>query len=125
MQAQLEHLNITVPDPKATAAMLAQVFGWQIRWEGVVRGDGYSIHIGSDHSYVALYRPGEAVDPAPDSHGVSGGLNHLGVVVDDVDAVEERVKSLGYEPHSHGDYEPGRRFYFEDEAGLEIEVVQY
>ena len=28
-------------------------------------------------------------------------------------------------PNSHQDYEPGRRFYFEDENGIEIEVISY
>ncbi len=54
-----------------------------------------------------------------------GGLNHWAVVVDDLDAVEERVISEGFTPKSHADYEPGRRFYFYDNDGIEIEVVQY
>ncbi|MFT4811430.1 MAG: hypothetical protein ACI9LX_004807 [Paraglaciecola sp.] len=28
-------------------------------------------------------------------------------------------------PYNHGDYEPGRRFYFNLEEGIEIEVVSY
>ncbi len=125
MQAQLEHLNITVPDPKATAAMLEKVFGWHIRWEGAAMDGGYTIHIGTDRSYVALYRPGTALEPSQSSHVQIGGMNHLGVVVEDIDAVEGHVKSLGYEPHNHADYEPGRRFYFDDENGLVVEAVQY
>ena len=35
------------------------------------------------------------------------------------------VKDAGFEPHSHGDYEPGKRFYFDDENGIEFEVVSY
>ncbi len=125
MQATLEHLNVTVPDPVASAAMLEDIFGWRIRWQGSAKGDGYSVHVGGDDSYVALYAPGPDLQDAADSYTQVGGLNHLGVTVGDLDAVEARVKARGYEAYSHGNYEPGRRFYFRDENGLEIEVVEY
>lgn len=124
----LEHVNITVPDPKITAAMLVDLFGWHIRWEGAsMGGDGYTVHVGSENSYVALYTgPGTQTVPKRDASYVTrGGLNHLGVVVDDLDAVEAKVKALGLTAHSHGDYEPGRRFYFHDPDGVEIEVIMY
>jgi hypothetical protein len=56
---------------------------------------------------------------------MSGHVNHIGIVVDDLDEIERRVKSIGFEPHIHADYEPWRRFYFYDDTGLEIEVVSY
>lgn len=31
MKTFLEHLNVTVPDPKATAQMLVEIFDWHIR----------------------------------------------------------------------------------------------
>jgi hypothetical protein len=31
----------------------------------------------------------------------------------------------GLTPFAHGDYEPGRRFYFFDPNGIEFEVVSY
>ena len=54
-----------------------------------------------------------------------GGLNHIGLVVEDLEAVETSVRAAGYTPHSHADYEPGRRFYFDDDNGIEFEVVAY
>ena len=59
------------------------------------------------------------------SYTTTGGLNHVGIVVDDLDTAEQRVSAAGYEPHSHADYEPGRRFYFHDDDGIEFEVVSY
>lgn len=56
---------------------------------------------------------------------MSGHVNHVGIVVDDLDEIEQRVRSVGFEPHMHANYEPGRRFYFFDDTGLEIEVVSY
>ena len=38
---------------------------------------------------------------------------------------EARVTSAGYAPHSHADYEPGKRFYFDGPDGIEFELVQY
>jgi len=46
-------------------------------------------------------------------------------VVDDLDSVEDRVKAAGFTTGNHGDYEPGRRFYFHDADGIEFEVVSY
>ncbi|KAB2847362.1 MAG: VOC family protein, partial [Sphingopyxis terrae] len=52
-------------------------------------------------------------------------LNHVGIQVDDLDAIEAKVVDAGLRPFNHGDYEPGRRFYFFDPDGIEYEVVSY
>lgn len=46
-------------------------------------------------------------------------------MVDDLDEIERRVVAAGLEPFSHGDYEPGRRFYFFDYDRIEYEIVSY
>lgn len=127
--AYLEHVNITVADPKATAALLAELFGWKIRWEGPsMAGAGYTVHVGSDHSYVAVYSgtdPDQTVPKAEASYATRGAMNHLAVVVEDLDAAQARITARGYQTHSHANYEPGRRFYFHEDNGIEIEVVAY
>ncbi len=123
--AMLEHVNVTVADPAATAGMLCDLFGWKVRWEGDAIMGGHTKHVGDDASYLAIYSPGSPSDGQDNSYGTRGGLNHIGVVVDDLDGVEQKVEALGYTPHNHGDYEPGRRFYFTEENGIEIEVVSY
>ncbi|MFK7938019.1 MAG: VOC family protein [Roseovarius sp.] len=122
---KLEHVNITVPDPNDSAAMLCTLFGWHIRWSGGAKDDGFTVHVGDDDSYLALYAPAKRLDPMNDTYAHVAGLNHVGVVVDDIDAVEARVKRAGFTPHSHGDYEPGLRFYFNGPDGIEFEVVCY
>jgi hypothetical protein len=52
-------------------------------------------------------------------------LNHIGVVVEDLNAAEARVIAAGFMPRSHTDYEPGKRFYFDDHDGIEFEVISY
>ncbi len=120
--AVVEHVNVTVEDAAHTAAMLCKLFDWRVRWQGDALGDGFSIHVGEKDSYLAVYTAGPSATKADRGPGV---LNHIGVVVDDLDMVEGRVKAAGYTPTMHADYEPGRRFYFTEENGIEIEVVSY
>lgn len=121
-QTRLEHVNIRVSDPERTAAFLARLTGWRERWRGPAVDDGWTIHLGSAFDYVALYK-----HPAPLAGKFEKGapLQHIGLVVDDLAAAEDVVIAAGYEPFSHADYEPGRRFYFYDHDGIEWELVCY
>ena len=128
MVAKLEHVNFTVPDPDKTAAWLCKLFDWHVRWSGTAINGGYTVHVGSDDQYLAIYTgPGGAAEqqPAIDSYSVAGGFNHVGIVVDDLDAIEAKVKAMGFKTHSHADYKPGKRFYFHDDDGIEYEMVSY
>ena len=121
---RIEHVNVTVTDPDRAAALMQALFGWRVRWQGPAMSGGRTIHVGSDESYVALYAPREGADAANDF--VKGRpLNHIGVEVEDLDAVEASVTAAGLTPINHADYEPGRRFYFFDPDGIEYEVVSY
>ncbi len=122
---RLEHVNVTVKNPDETAAWLCDVFDWHIRWQGEAIDKGRSIHVGETDSYVAVYAPSTGTEVAKNSYRTRGGLNHIAVVVDDLQAVEERVKAAGFTPGEHYDYEPGRRFYFRDDNNIEFEVVEY
>ena len=122
---RLEHANVTVADARATAEELCRLFDWEIRWEGSAINGGHTVHVGNKDSYVAAYTPPSDTQKAQNSYVTRGGLNHLAVVVDDLEEIERRVSYAGYTPHNHADYEPGRRFYFHDNDGIEIEVVQY
>jgi catechol 2,3-dioxygenase-like lactoylglutathione lyase family enzyme len=123
--ALLEHVNVTVSDPVRTANRLCELFGWHIRWQGTAKYGGKTVHVGTDDAYLAVFAAGSQKVPEAESYYTRGGLNHIGVVVDDLVAVEERVTRAGYTTHSHADYEPGRRFYFDDDDGIEFEVVSY
>ena len=125
MSATLEHANVTVTDPVKTAAWLCDVFDWHIRWQGEAIDSGHSIHVGNATSYLALYNPGKELGTPGSSYATRGGLNHVAVVVDDLDSTETRVRDAGFKPGEHHDYEPGERFYFRDHDGIEFEVVSY
>lgn len=121
---RIEHVNLTVSNPERSAALLSAIFGWRERWRGPAQLGGFTIHLGDKSCYIALYTgpDGEHAD----AHWTKGvPLNHVGVEVDDLAATEARVIAAGLAPFSHGDYEPGQRFYFFDPDGIEWEVISY
>jgi len=123
--ALFEHVNVTVSDPKKTAAMLVALFGWHVRWEGPAKYDGYTVHVGTDERYLALYTLPKQDRPKQESYHRTGAVNHFGILVDDLDSAEKRILDAGYKTHSHQTYDPGSRFYFHDHDGIEWEVVSY
>ena len=121
---RLEHVNVTVTDPERAARLMQDLFGWRIRWQGPARDGGRSTHVGSGEQYLSLYT-GRETPNRPDAFEKGQPLNHIGIEVDDLDAVEARVIAAGLVPFNHDDYDPGRRFYFFDPDGIEYEVVSY
>jgi len=89
--AFLEHANITVTDPERTTDMLCKIFNWDIRWHGPAIDGGSSTHIGGKDSYLAIYAPKVLKEPSDNSYTTPGGLNHVGIVVDYIDATERRA----------------------------------
>jgi len=123
-ETRIEHVNVTVSDPERAARLMQTLFGWHIRWQGPARDGGRTIHVGSDRHYLALYT-GRGGAYSADDFAKGQPLNHIGVEVDDLAAVEAKVVAAGLRPFGHDDYDPGRRFYFLDPDGIEYEVVSY
>ena len=120
--ARLEHVNITVSDPERSARFLGEFLEWHERWRGPAINHGWTIHLGSDTDYIALYTPG-----APQTERFDKGLplNHVGLLVDDLERAKRVVRNAGFQVWGEADYEPGQRFYFFDWDGIEFEVVNY
>ena len=123
MQAAiLEHVNLTVTDPHRLAGLLERLCQWHIRWEGEAMDIGYTIHIGTDAAYLALYTN----DVAQGSAAKGKPLNHIGLQLSDLAAAEKTVTEAGLTPFNHRTYDPGpSSFYFLDWDGIEFEVVSY
>ena len=121
--AIIEHININVSNPARAAAMATTLFGWTERWRGSGMDGQLTIHVGSASHYIAYHQAGDIGPAGRFEKGVP--FNHIGVQVDDLDAVEAAVVSLGLTPFAHDDYHPGRRFYFFDPDGIEYEIVSY
>lgn len=120
----IEHVNLTVSNPDASAALFGALFGWHVRWRGPARDGGLSVHVGDDTTYLALYT-GPDGQHAGVRYPKGAPLNHVALLVDDLDAVEQRAIGLGLTPFGHDDYDPGRRFYVFDPDGIEFEIVSY
>ena len=46
-------------EPEKMAACMQTVFGWRIRWQGPALNTGYTVHVGTEALYGALYRLAE------------------------------------------------------------------
>lgn len=117
----LEHVNITVSDPDRSSALFQRLCGWHERWRGPSQLGGWTIHVGNERDYLAIYTHSSQVP----RFAKGQPLNHVGLVVDDLNSAEAVVKDAGLVSFNHADYEPGRRFYFFDWDGIEFEVVSY
>ena len=124
MSARLEHANINVRSIDETIRFLTTAFPeFKVRGRGVQDGVQW-LHIGTDESYLALNEIG-AASPRVEIGG-HGPLNHLGVVVDDAEAVADRLRQAGFQEGFLAPQHPYRkRIYFEDSDGLEWEFVEY
>lgn len=129
MPAYVEHANLTVPDMDAAIRFLQTACP-----EFVVRHDTIHpvsgirwVHVGTPESYLALQEPHKGRDPEDHRRPYDDiGVNHLGIVVDDLAAVEARLEAAGYERGMAGDPHPARkRNYWYDSAHFEWEFIEY
>jgi catechol 2,3-dioxygenase-like lactoylglutathione lyase family enzyme len=119
---RLEHVNLTVADVERSIEFYDRLLGLRVRWKGFTSGGQPAAHVGDDQWYIALFE-GEPRPIVLEYEKV--GYNHFGVVVDDLDEAVARVRELGASVHLQSDAEPGRRAYFLDPDGYEVELVEY
>ena len=127
MTARLEHANLIVRDVEATIRFLQTAFPeFRMRFDArKPDGTGW-LHVGTDETYIALAQ--SSVEPEKRWQPYAGvpGVNHLAYVVDDIEAVRERLKSAGYQESTPVNNHPYRtRIYFFDADGNDWEFVQY
>lgn len=122
--ACLEHLNVTVSDPDHLATLFCELFEWKVRWSGPAKDNGYTVHVGTDNRYLALYTHPESTGDSPNLF-VHGMANHVGLVVKDSEAMEQKIIAKGYTTKSHNDYGYCKSFYFMADKVLEVEIVCY
>ena len=118
----LEHVNFTVSDLDRSVDFYTRLFGFKVRWKGNLDDGRPAAHIGDDRQYLALF---EAASPGQVENKMTEvGLNHFGFVVENLDEMKSRLAELGVSPRAEHDYEPGRRLYFFDSDGIEVELVE-
>lgn len=120
---RLEHVNLTVADLDRSIAFYCDLLDLHVRWKGPIDDTRLGAHVGDDDFYLALF---EATKPRTiDRDYMRPGVNHFGFVVDDLEATRARLTELGGSVHLEADYDPGRRIYFLDPDGNEVELVEY
>jgi len=125
---RLEHANVTVPDIDAAIRFLSLVApDFVIRKDGMAEQGYRWVHIGNDHSYLALQAVHVGYESAPMHETyVNYGVNHLGMVIQDATGVEARLDAAGYRRNGPTVRDTHRiRLYFYDDAGMEWELVEY
>ena len=120
---QLEHVNVTVSDVERSAKFYCELLDLRVRWRGKNTSGADAMHVGDDRSYVAFFQ-GDGTGRTPPDY-TTVGLNHFGFVVDSLDDAKRTLANFGLSPHAEQDYEPGRRIYFFDPDGVEVELVEY
>ena len=121
MKQILEHINVSVSSLSPTEVFLTSAFpDFQRRGGGFAPGYGPWIHVGNEQFYVSLTEVPQ--------RQAGGGFGHAGFVVEDLDALMERLSQAGYQPSldtALNSHPWRRRIYYEDGNGLEWEFVQY
>ena len=121
----VEHVNLSVRDiDRALLFLQTACPELRVRARGGVP-ERLWCHVGTDTSYFALEQPGPAGTHARVPYK-DVGLNHVGLVVEDVAAVRERLTAAGFREGLRAEPHPARlRAYFFDDDGTEYEFVQY
>lgn len=117
----LEHIHLNVPSIEATRRFLqVAVPEYSPRGGGKDPAYGAWLHIGSEKNYIALT---EVKGAKPIEN-----LRHIGLVVEDIDALMRRLEAVGFLPSDASALEGHphrRRIYYRDDNGLYWEFVEY
>ncbi|WP_020406779.1 VOC family protein [Hahella ganghwensis] len=122
----LEHANITVENAEKTMDFLKTAFpDFALRGEGELQNQsGRWFHFGNDNFYFALQQCDEHLSHVGTRY-LNDGINHVGMVVEDVSGVRSRLEERGYSGYETDRHPFRRRIYFYDPNGIEWEFVQY
>jgi catechol 2,3-dioxygenase-like lactoylglutathione lyase family enzyme len=127
MTAYLEHANLHVIDVDGMLDFIRTALqDFRVRFDSGADDPERWVHVGDDLSYLALYRSSRPRVRPADLYNGEPQINHLGFVVEDVDALRRRLLAKGYRETTIPNNHPARkRLYFLDGEGNEWEFVEY
>ena len=132
MQTRLEHANLVVRDIDATIRFVQTALpDFAIRHDAGGDPARRWVHLGNDEAYLALSQSQAELSQAEPAqawvpYDGKPGVNHLAFVVDDADALRQRMLAAGYRDSTVPNAHPWRkRVYFHDPDGNDWEFVQY
>jgi len=125
---RIEHANITVPDIDAAIKFLKIVApDFDVRKDEKPLDSYRWVHIGNEEYYFALEEPhlnSDAKHPLQTYENY--GVNHIALVVPNIQTIEEKLVGGGYKKSIEVPVETYRkRAYYFDEAGFEWEFIEY
>ena len=122
----LEHVNMVSSNVDLTVEFLLTAMPeWYIRGEGTSAKCLRWLHIGDSETYIAIEDRGigEKSNHITYHHT---GVNHIGIVVENIEEVISRMRAKGYKEGMHSLDHPSRlRYYFFDHDDVEYEFVSY
>ena len=121
-QFGFHHIHLRSPDPEATAAFYAKMFGAELIRSTVQGKPRLDMKVGGVSFFILPTEPGTSA-PAPSSPYL--GLDHIGLAVTGIDAIAKELKAKGatftVEPY---DIRPGTRIAFlRGPENVSIELV--
>lgn len=127
MNTKLEHANLQVRDVDGMVEFLRTAFpDFQVRHDSGAADPERWVHVGNEEFYLALNLATQRGGALRQPYSGSPGFNHLGFVVDDVEALRERLLAAGYGESTVPNAHPARkRVYFNDHEGNDWEFVEY
>ncbi|MEH6537389.1 MAG: VOC family protein [Psychroserpens sp.] len=125
---RIEHVNITVPDIDEAIRFLKIVApDFDVRKDEKPSNSYRWAHIGNEEYYFALQEPHLDADPKKRLQTYKNhGINHVALVVSNIQEIEEKLLNSGYNRGLETPVEKHRkRAYFYDNVGFEWELVEY
>lgn len=123
----IEHLNITVPSIQEALKFINIVAkDFKVRFEGEYPTGRKWVHVGNDTFYIALQEPSIEDYKSRVQTYNNVGINHIGLVVQNIDEIDKELMAEGYEKLDDFNHEEFRkRKYFLDGSGIEWELIEY
>ena len=127
MSNKIEHVNLHVSDIDRVLGFLKCAFPeFYVRYDSESSEEERWVHFGNADNYFALYQASDVSSPKRRLYSSSPGINHIGLVVEDVVAIRQRLSGAGYLESTIDNFHPARsRIYFHDPDGNDWEFIQY
>jgi glyoxylase I family protein len=116
---RLDHVSLNVADRASSIAWYREVLG--LEQLNQPSEDDEPVFLGQPGLQFGLF---QAQRQSPPRQRESSGLRHVAIVVDDLDAAQERLRSHGVE-FRYEDHGNALSVYFDDPDGHVLEITSY
>ncbi len=111
----LDHINLSIHDLDKSVSFYKNLFGFEIKEEGISHGERWAIIGISNVVLLALYETKEKQN--------YGSFHHFGLAVDHFDEFLARAKVQNVKVDLLYDYPRSKSAYVTDPDGIEIEIA--